>query len=395
MPEPADSPPGVNEVAEVAPALDVVRVLVLGPLAVEHNGRPLHVAGTHRRRLLAYLASRVGQVVGVDAIVDALWGDEPPSTATRTIQSHVARLRSSFACVDGELIETTAGGYRLAADTAVVDATEFERLADQGRRRLGVGDFAGAVSVLDRALALWRGEAYVDFARTAEFASAEALRLNVVRWAAAEDFAEARLELGALESVIADVERLVAEQPGRERAWGLLMRALYAAGRQRDALVAFQRAREALVDGFGLTPGPDLRAMERRVLEQDPSLMISRESAVPAGLRRDSTSWSVATREWAWLVDGWRAARAGSGQLRLVAGSGGLRADAAGGGAGSCCDHRRRRRAACPRQGRVRSPTGRDDRRGDAWRHRRSGHRAQPMPDRCSSWWTTPNGPMR
>ena len=63
-------------------------------------------------------------------------------------------------------------------------------------------------------------------------------------------------ECGALESVIAEVERLVAEQPGRERAWGLLMRALYAAGRQHDALVAFQRARRALVDGFGLDPGP-------------------------------------------------------------------------------------------------------------------------------------------
>ena len=101
--------------AEVAPAPDVVRVLVLGPLAVEHNGRPLHVAGTHRRRLLAFLVSRVGQAVGVDAIVDALWGEDPPPTATRTIQSHVARLRGSFAGVDRELIETTAGGYRLAA----------------------------------------------------------------------------------------------------------------------------------------------------------------------------------------------------------------------------------------------------------------------------------------
>ena len=88
--------------------------------------------------------------------------------------------------------------------------------------------------------------------------------------------------------MIADVERLVAEQPGRERAWGLLMRALYAAGRQHDALVAFQRARRALADGFGLEPGPELRAMERRILEQDPALTVRRESAVPAGLRRDS-----------------------------------------------------------------------------------------------------------
>jgi DNA-binding SARP family transcriptional activator/WD40 repeat protein len=320
MPEPAHLRQGVNDVAEVMGAPEVVRVLVLGPLAVEHDGRPLHVAGTHRRRLLAFLASRVGQVAGVDAIVDALWGDDPPPTATRTIQSHIARLRGSLAGVDRELIETTAGGYRLAIDPDAVDATEFEQLAAQGRRRLGAGDFAGAASVLDRALASWRGEAYVDFARTAEFASSEQVRLNVVRWAAVEDLTEARLECGALESVIADLERLVAEQPGRERAWGLLMRALYAAGRQHDALVAFQRARRALVEGFGLTPGPDLRAIEHRILEHDATLMVRGESAVPAGLRRDSTVLVGREGELAWLVDGWRAARAGSGQLRLVLG---------------------------------------------------------------------------
>jgi DNA-binding SARP family transcriptional activator len=212
MPERADSPAGVDEVAAVAGALGVVRVLVLGPLAVEHNGCLLHVAGTHRRRLLGLLASRVGQVVGVDEIADALWGDDPPPTAARTIQSHVARLCGSFVGVDRELIETTAGGYRLAADAAVVDATEFDSLADEGRRRLSVGDFAGAASVLDRALDLWRGRAYIDFAHTAEFAAAEAVRLDVERWAATEDLAEARLECGALESVIVDVERLVAEQ---------------------------------------------------------------------------------------------------------------------------------------------------------------------------------------
>jgi DNA-binding SARP family transcriptional activator/WD40 repeat protein len=320
MPDPADPSVRVDGHPEVAPAPDLVRVLVLGPLAVEHNGRPLHVAGTHRRRLLAYLVSRVGQAVSLDAIVDALWGDEPPPTAARTIQSHVARLRGSFAAVDRELIETTGGGYRLALDPSVVDATEFEVLADEGRRRLEVRDFGGAVSVLDRALAVWRGDAYVDFTRSAEFASAEAVRLDMVRWAAAEDLAEARLHCGALDSVIASVERLVAEQPGRERAWGLLMWALYAAGRQHDALVAFQRARRALADGFGLDPGPDLRTMEQRILAQDPALTVRREPAVPAGLRRDSTVLVGRRTEWAWLVDAWRTARAGSGQLRLLLG---------------------------------------------------------------------------
>jgi hypothetical protein len=99
MPEP-DSPPGVNDVGAVVRAPDIVRVRVLGPLEVEQNDRPLHVAGMHRRRLLAFLASNVGQVVAVDAIVDALWGDDPPPTATRTIQSHVAWRRCTLMGMD-------------------------------------------------------------------------------------------------------------------------------------------------------------------------------------------------------------------------------------------------------------------------------------------------------
>jgi DNA-binding SARP family transcriptional activator/WD40 repeat protein len=300
-------------------ANDVVRVLVLGPLVVEHDGRALHVAGSHRRRLLAILASRAGRVVPVDVIIDALWGDDPPPTATRTIQSHVARLRRSFCAVDAAMIETAGGGYRLAVDASAIDANVFERMAEHGRRLLDAGEFAGAVTVLTEALALWRGAAYAEFTG-ADFAATEAIRLDELRWTATEDAAEARLESGALESVIPGLERLVAEQPGRERTWCLLMRALYAAGRQHDALVAFQRARRALADVFGLEPGPELRALERRVLEQDSGLSVRRRTSIPAELRRDQQPFVGRERELAWLAEGWRLARNGSGQLRTLFG---------------------------------------------------------------------------
>ena len=167
MAGPADRARRAGDAAGVVSGSDVVvRVLVLGPLVVESNAGSLHVAGSHRRRLLALLASRAGRVVPVDAIVDALWGDDPPPTAIKTIQSHVARLRGSFAVVDGELIETVRGGYRLVIDPAAVDATVFERLAVGGRRRARLrASSPGAVGVLDEALALWRGPAYVEFAR--------------------------------------------------------------------------------------------------------------------------------------------------------------------------------------------------------------------------------------
>ena len=296
-----------------------VRVLVLGPLVIEHGGRIVHVAGTHRRRLLALLASRPGQVVGVDVIVDALWGDDPPPSAAKTVQSHVARLRASLAVVGRDMIETTPGGYRLPVSDVEVDADVFERRATDGHRRLGAGDLTGAIVVLSDALDEWRGLPYTDFPDV-EFAARERTRLNDIRAVAVEDLAEARLESGAASVVTAELERLVGEHPGRERAWGLLMRALYAGGRQQEALVAFQRARRVLAESFGLEPGPELRATERRVLDQDPKLAIVRVSDIPAPLRTGTDELVGRAIERAWLIEAWETARSGRGQLRIVLG---------------------------------------------------------------------------
>ncbi|HTH05784.1 MAG TPA: AfsR/SARP family transcriptional regulator, partial [Ilumatobacteraceae bacterium] len=257
-----------------------VHVRVLGDFRLEHDGRVLHVAGTHRRRLLALLASRAGQSVGVDAIVDALWGEDPPPTAAKTIQSHVARLRASLTPVGRELIETTPGGYRLVSDGLVVDAAEFERLAAEGHHLLAARDVTAASSVLSDALELWSGVPYGDVPE-AEFAAHERTRLEQTHSLAIEDAVDARLESGGASAVIPTLERLVADDPGRERAWALLMRALYASGQQQEALVAFQRARHALADEFGLEPGPALRDLEARVLAHDPELTIARRAELP------------------------------------------------------------------------------------------------------------------
>ena len=153
-----------------SPRAEHIEVHVLGPLAVEADGREVHVAGSQRRRLLALLASRPGRMVHVDAIVDALWGEDPPPSAAKTVQSHVVRLRRSLSGIDGELIETVAGGYRLAVDALTVDAVRFEQLAADGRRELGRGAGRAAVITLSEALGLWRGAAYAEFA-DAEFAT--------------------------------------------------------------------------------------------------------------------------------------------------------------------------------------------------------------------------------
>ena len=308
--EPAD-PVGTGESAAA--------VLVLGALAVELDGQSLHVAGSHRRRLLALLASRPGRPVPVDAIVDALWGDDPPPTAAKTIQSHVMRLRRSLAEMGSDVVETVSAGYRLNVDPAAVDAVRFEQWAAEGRRQLTHGHGASAATVLAEALELWRGPAYVEFLDAA-FAATEAVRLTELRLSAVEDLAEARLSIGAVADTVPELERLVAEEPGRERAWALLMRALYAAGRQQHALAAFQRARRLLIDEFGLEPGAELRALEHRVLDQDPTLLVAGERALPPPALRASTPFVGRADELAALRHAWELAVRGSGRIAVLLG---------------------------------------------------------------------------
>ena len=382
---------------------------MLGPLAVDADGREVHVAGSHRRRLLALLASRPGRMLSVDAIIDALWGEDPPPTAGKTVQSHVVRLRRSLAAADAELIETVHGGYRLNVDPAAVDAVRFERLAADGRRELARGAAGAAAAMLGEALGLWRGPAFGEFG-DAEFAAAERVRLDELRLRAMEDLAEAQLASGAAAVPIPELERLVVEEPGRERAWALLMRALYAAGRQHHALVTYQRARRTLAESFGLEPGPELRALERQVLDQDPALIVASDRpALPAALR---TTGPLVGRdaELAWLAEAWELARRGP--ARFGCSSARLTAVAPGWPPSSPPGDRRGRLGRV-RAGRCRprrSHAGLAGNAGTARRGRRRSHRplpprapaprggrrrvdaAQPVSRRSRRWPAPPNG---
>ena len=296
-----------------------LRVSLLGSMQVELGGQPLHVAGRQRRRLLALLAIRAGRVVPVEALVDAMWGDDPPPSAAKTVQSHMVRLRQSLAEA-GEPIETTPGGYRLNVDPANTDMARFDRLATQGAVELRAGHCAAAVKLLEASLAIWRGPALLEFT-TDDFAVGDRTRLEERRLVALEDLAEARLGIGAAPLVVPDMERVVADAPGRERAWALLMRALYASGRQHDALAAYQRARAVLGDEFGLEPGPALRELEQRIVDQDPDLIGPRaRAALPAALR-DDAAFVGRAHELAWLHAAWDRACGGVGQVRTVLGA--------------------------------------------------------------------------
>ena len=207
------------------------RIGILGP--VELMGEePVPLGGVKERCLLAAMAVRCGEAVGAAGLVDALWGDDPPRTAAKTLQNYVLRVRRALARAGGPAIVTLPDGYCLRAVPTAVDAGLAESLTGEGRRQMAVGDPAGAAGLLSQALELWRGPALAEFADR-PFAAAEALRLDELREAALEDLFDAELALGRHHEVIGGLEALVASGPLRERRWGQLMVALYRGRRRR------------------------------------------------------------------------------------------------------------------------------------------------------------------
>ncbi len=246
----------------------VLEFRILGTFEVLENDQPLPLGGPRQRALLAILVLRRGEALSSDHLIDQLWDDRPPSTANKIVQGYVSQLRKVLG--EGVLV-TRGGGYRLAVAADQLDAERFRRLAGAGREALATGDPEAAVELFDSALALWRGDAVADFAYE-RFAQSYAARLDGERLETLEDRIDAGLELGRHRELTAELEELCRRHPHRERLLGQLMVALYRDGRQADALEAYRRGGQALRDELGLEPGPDLRALERQILEQDPAL---------------------------------------------------------------------------------------------------------------------------
>jgi DNA-binding SARP family transcriptional activator len=249
-----------------------VNVGLLGPLEVTGPAGQVRIGAAKERLVLALLLLRAGEVVSRDALVDALWGDDPPATAVKTMQGHVARVRRALETVGmNDVLETRPPGYVLCVPADAIDVTRFEHFSTSGRQALVAGDPSRAAADLGEALRLWRGEALAD-CRGGGWAETEAVRLEERRLTTVEDRVDADLMLGHQGVLVSELESLVASHPLRERLWGSLMLALYRTGRQADAVRAYQRARAMLVGELGLEPGGDLRELEAAVLAGDPAL---------------------------------------------------------------------------------------------------------------------------
>ncbi len=237
---------------------------VLGSVQVSQKRRRLSLGGPKPRTVLALLISRVGAPVSTEALVEGVYGEDPPDGARRSIQTYVSNLRGTL----GDVIQADGSGYVLNVPRSGVDALRFE---DAVVAAGDAGDAEEASGLLCEALSLWRGHPYADVDGMFEL-TAERVRLSELRMSAIELRVDADLERGHHRQLIGELDSLTEEYPLRERFRAQQMLALYRCGRQAEALRAYAKTRKYLVDEMGLDPSPDLRDLEQRILDHDPSL---------------------------------------------------------------------------------------------------------------------------
>ncbi|MFJ8832969.1 BTAD domain-containing putative transcriptional regulator [Micromonospora aurantiaca] len=260
-----------------------MQIGLLGPFQVTTDaGVPADVPGARLRGLLAALALQPGRVVPKAALVDWIWGEQPPADAANALQRLVSRLRKAL---PAGVVDGLPDGYRLAVEPDAVDAVRFERLV----RRARDGDGTQRVRLLREALGLWRGDALRDVGLPDSPAlDAAATRLERLRLTATEDRYDAEIGLGREADLIPELTDLAAAHPVRERLAMSLMRALVAAGRDTEALLVYQRTADALADALGADPSPELSALHVALLRGE---TVRREDTRRTNLRAELTSF--------------------------------------------------------------------------------------------------------
>ncbi|MFJ7590995.1 BTAD domain-containing putative transcriptional regulator [Streptomyces sp. NPDC097617] len=275
-----------------------MRFGILGPLEVTAATGPTGHAASYApqaaklRVVLGTLLVRANEVVSVESLIDELWPDAPPRTATTTLQVYVSHLRKTLQSADPrrgrEALVTRRPGYLLRVDADGLDSGVFAELSRRGHQALQEADFAAAADLQRRALALWRGPVLSDTPHGPVLEGA-AVRLAEARTGALDERIRAELHLGLHRELVAELQELVAEHRMHEEFHTHLMVALYRCGRQAEALRVFALLRETLVEELGIEPGPASSRLQRRILEGDPALS---RTAAPAARSRSTADAS-------------------------------------------------------------------------------------------------------
>ncbi|WP_261574596.1 BTAD domain-containing putative transcriptional regulator [Frankia gtarii] len=249
----------------------MVRIRVLGPLAVEVGGRAVALGGPRQRAVLARLVVARGELVSVGRLIEDLWRGEPPAKAVTSLQSYVSNLRRLLEPgrpprTPSTILISANPGYAVALDRDAVDAWRFESLLREARRNTAAGTTSRAL--ISEGLSLWRGDAFGEVADES-WATAETTRLAELRVEAREMLAAVELRAGDLSAAVRLADTLTRREPLREEGWRLLALSLWGSSRQADALDALRRARRRLAEELGLDPGPELAHLEEAILRQD------------------------------------------------------------------------------------------------------------------------------
>ncbi|WP_203987273.1 BTAD domain-containing putative transcriptional regulator [Virgisporangium aurantiacum] len=300
----------------------MIRLRVLGPLEAEVDGHTVDLGGPRQRAVLALLVTARGDVVPVDRLIDDLWRGEPPRKAIASLQAYVSNLRRGLEPhreprTPATVLVSAPPGYALRLKPTEVDAWRFEAALTEAKSR----------DDLAEALRLWRGPAFAEVADE-PWAAPEAARLAELRVVARERLIEATIRAGAPAEAVPAAQVLTGEHPLREEAWRLLALALYATGRQADALAALREARRILADELGIDPGPGLNDLEAAILTQRVALPRTenrpeQREAGPALTAVRQELFVGRDAELAGLATTATTAAAGAGALALVSGEAG------------------------------------------------------------------------
>ncbi len=276
---------------------------LLGPLTVRVDGVLVPIPKGKQRALLAALLLCAGRLVTADLLADVLWGPVPPPSAAITLQNYVKRLRQAFG-TGRDRIVTQPGGYLIHVRPGELDLCAMEEAVTAARRSAQAAAWEEVRERAAAALAFWRGDALCDV-DVGELAWREIPRLAEMRFQARALRVEAGLHLGGHAELVAEAQQLIADAPLREQLHALLMHALYLCGRRAEALEAYQHARDVIVEELGSEPGPELQALHRQILDDDPALILTPPKpakVVPRELPSPARHFAGRTRELAALT---------------------------------------------------------------------------------------------
>ncbi|QEV60599.1 AfsR family transcriptional regulator [Streptomyces spectabilis] len=250
------------------------RFSVLGPVRAWLGDESLSTGSPQQRALLAALLLRDGRTATASELIDAIWGEEPPSQALAAIRTYASRLRKVLPT--GALV-SESGGYAVRAADGALDLAEAETLWTAAERARAQGDLCQARALVNQALSLWDGEPLANV--PGPYADAQRTRLEEWRLQLVEARLDMDLEQGCHAESVSELTALTAAHPLRERLRELLMLALYRSGRQAEALAVYADTRRLLADELGVDPRPGLQELQQRILQADPALA---EPSAPA-----------------------------------------------------------------------------------------------------------------